>query len=103
MVGFWVSPLTAAACRLPAQLVLDEAHVTKNPAVGHSKACMALRADRRWLCTGACPSGWLASPLSLDPLLRTLHARFLPPGDTPWPPGALPKGLPRPLRPDRTS
>ena len=35
------------------RLVLDEAHTVKNAAVAHSKACMALQADRRWLCTGA--------------------------------------------------
>lgn len=26
----------------------------KNAAVGHSKACMALVSQRRWMCTGAC-------------------------------------------------
>ncbi|PSC76011.1 helicase-like transcription factor isoform B [Micractinium conductrix] len=34
------------------RLVLDEAHTVKNPAVAHTKACMALHADRRWMCTG---------------------------------------------------
>jgi len=33
-------------------LILDESHTCKNPAVGHTKACVALKADRRWLCTG---------------------------------------------------
>ncbi|KAI3434920.1 hypothetical protein D9Q98_002974 [Chlorella vulgaris] len=34
------------------RLVLDEAHTVKNSAVGHSKASIALKAERRWLCTG---------------------------------------------------
>lgn len=33
-------------------------HTVKNPAVGHSKACAAITADRRWICTG--------TPLSND-------------------------------------
>lgn len=34
------------------RLVLDESHTCKNPVVGHTKACVALKADRRWMCTG---------------------------------------------------
>jgi hypothetical protein len=34
------------------RLVLDESHTVKNHTVGHSRACAALDADRRWLCTG---------------------------------------------------
>jgi hypothetical protein len=34
------------------RLVLDESHTCKNPAVGHTKACVALSAQRRWMCTG---------------------------------------------------
>ncbi|KAI7843193.1 hypothetical protein COHA_003176 [Chlorella ohadii] len=34
------------------RVVLDEAHTVKNAAVGHSKACMALVSQRRWMCTG---------------------------------------------------
>lgn len=34
------------------RLVLDEAHTVKNAAVGHSKACVALKSERRWMCTG---------------------------------------------------
>ncbi|KAL4518653.1 hypothetical protein Ndes2437B_g00741 [Nannochloris sp. 'desiccata'] len=34
------------------RLVLDESHTCKNPVVGHTKACVALEAQRRWMCTG---------------------------------------------------
>ena len=34
------------------RLVLDESHTCKNPVVGHTKACVALDAPRRWMCTG---------------------------------------------------
>ncbi|GAB4812994.1 hypothetical protein N2152v2_000040 [Parachlorella kessleri] len=34
------------------RLVLDEAHTVKNATVGHTRACMALQAERRWLCSG---------------------------------------------------
>lgn len=33
-------------------------HTVKNVAAGHSKACVAVTADRRWICTG--------TPLSND-------------------------------------
>jgi hypothetical protein len=55
--------------------VLDEAHVTKNHAVGHSKACVALRADRRWLCTGASPARLAGLPCPGTP---PLQSRSLP-------------------------
>ena len=34
------------------RVVFDESHTLKNPAVGHSRACTALSAARRWACTG---------------------------------------------------
>ena len=34
------------------RLVLDESHTVKQHTAGHTKACVALKADRRWACTG---------------------------------------------------
>jgi hypothetical protein len=49
------------------RIVLDESHTVKNPASGHTKACMALEADRRWCCTG--------TPISTE--INDLFGQFL--------------------------
>ena len=34
------------------RIILDEAHIIKNPNTGASKACCAVQADNRWCVTG---------------------------------------------------
>jgi hypothetical protein len=48
------------------RLVLDESHTCKNPVVGHTKACVALEAQRRWMCTG--------TPINTD--IQDLYGQF---------------------------
>jgi SNF2 family DNA or RNA helicase len=49
------------------RIVLDEGHTVKDPNVGHTKACIALRSERRWLCTG--------TPISTD--VADLQGQFM--------------------------
>ena len=56
------------------RLVLDESHTCKNPAVGHTKACVALKADRRWMCTG--------TPINTD--VQDLYGQFAVLGFAPF-------------------
>lgn len=57
----------------PSAAVLDEAHTVKNAAVAHTKASIALQADRRWMCTGAL-AGWLPPPLAGLPSPRAARS-----------------------------
>jgi SNF2-related domain len=56
------------------RLVLDESHTCKNPAVGHTKACVALEAKRRWMCTG--------TPINTD--VQDLYGQFAVLGFAPY-------------------
>jgi len=56
------------------RLVLDESHTCKNPAVGHTKACVALEAQRRWMCTG--------TPINTD--VQDLYGQFAVLGFAPF-------------------
>jgi hypothetical protein len=56
------------------RLVLDESHTCKNPAVGHTKACIALEAKRRWMCTG--------TPINTD--VQDLYGQFAVLGFAPF-------------------
>lgn len=75
----------AAECAAPSHAPPTPAALPAPCSVGHTKACVALQAQRRWLCTGAgraaagsgWRSGWADSTACALPHC-TSHARLLP-------------------------